>query len=315
VLSAVDQHVGRHIIDNVLGPKGLLAGKTRILATNSIPVLMEAHFIVLLREGRIFERGTYEQLMAMKGEISNLIKTASKESQEAEEDEETPPDSASSPYSEGTAYEPESPEDPEEMNEAGENIAALEPIKPSGGNAGGENRRDAAAAGGPKAAARIRRNTNITLRRASTLSFRGPRGKITTDEEDQKGGANGKANGAGRPANKSRQEAEHLEQGKVKWDVYKEYARASNLVAVGIYLVMMIGSQTSGIGKSPTLVSFVFPAFESTCPTSPFENEMHTSLRIDNQQDRANLSCGLVKHIVSCQAHSPSAIFPQNLQR
>jgi len=78
-LSAVDQHVGRHLIDNVLGPKGLLAGKTRILATNSIPVLLEADFIALLRDGSILERGTYEQLMAMKGEVSNLIRTANNE--------------------------------------------------------------------------------------------------------------------------------------------------------------------------------------------------------------------------------------------
>lgn len=49
VLSAVDQHVGRHIIDNVLGPRGLLSGKTRILATNGIPVLMEAHFVSTIR--------------------------------------------------------------------------------------------------------------------------------------------------------------------------------------------------------------------------------------------------------------------------
>jgi ABC-type multidrug transport system fused ATPase/permease subunit len=57
ILSAVDQHVGRHIINNVLGPRGLLASKTRILATNSIPVLMEAHFVALLREGKIAEKG------------------------------------------------------------------------------------------------------------------------------------------------------------------------------------------------------------------------------------------------------------------
>ncbi|KAI7635181.1 ATP-binding cassette glutathione S-conjugate transporter, partial [Hortaea werneckii] len=99
VLSAVDQHVGRHIIDNVLGPKGLLQGKTRILATNSIPVLMEAHYICLLRDGRIIERGTYEQLMAMKGEIANLIKSmASDEGQS--ESEEASKGSQSSPGSE-----------------------------------------------------------------------------------------------------------------------------------------------------------------------------------------------------------------------
>src|SRR5262249_9695047 len=86
VLAAVDQHVGRHLIDNVLGPKGLLASKTRILATNSIPVLMESNFIVLLREGKIFEKGTYEQLMAMKGEIANLIRTANNEDGQSEDD-------------------------------------------------------------------------------------------------------------------------------------------------------------------------------------------------------------------------------------
>ncbi|KAJ2964710.1 hypothetical protein NQ176_g10780 [Zarea fungicola] len=51
VLSAVDSHVGRHIIDNVLGPRGLLSSKTRILATNSIPVLRQASYITLLRDG------------------------------------------------------------------------------------------------------------------------------------------------------------------------------------------------------------------------------------------------------------------------
>jgi ABC-type multidrug transport system fused ATPase/permease subunit len=76
-LSAVDQHVGRHLIENVLGPNGLLSSKTRVLATNSIPVLMEADLIYLLRDGRIIERGTCNQLMAMKGEIASLIKTAS----------------------------------------------------------------------------------------------------------------------------------------------------------------------------------------------------------------------------------------------
>ena len=75
-LSAVDSHVGRHIIDNVLGPKGLLNSKTRILATNSIPVLVESDYICMLKEGEIAERGTYRQLLAMKGAVFDLIKTA-----------------------------------------------------------------------------------------------------------------------------------------------------------------------------------------------------------------------------------------------
>lgn len=36
----------------------------------------------------------------------------------------------------------------------------------------------------------------------------------------------------------------------VKWDVYGEYAKTSNLVAVSIYVVTLIGAQTAQIGKS-----------------------------------------------------------------
>ena len=132
VLSAVDQHVGRHLIDNVLGPKGLLASKTRILATNSIPVLMEANYIQLLRDGRIIERGTYEQLMAMKGEIAQLIKTSSSEESTPSESEEA---STNSPLSDAdTEYVPEEDtEEAVEVEEAQEGLTELAPIKASGG--------------------------------------------------------------------------------------------------------------------------------------------------------------------------------------
>ncbi|TKA74270.1 hypothetical protein B0A55_06197 [Friedmanniomyces simplex] len=211
VLSAVDQHVGRHLIDNVLGPKGLLSGKTRILATNSIPVLMEANYIVLLRDGRIIERGTYEQLIAMKGEIAQLIRTSSSEDNSQDESE------ASSDSALSEAETQYSPEDLLEREEAQEGLTQLAPIKPSGG--------------GP-----VRRaNSSNTLRRASTASFRGPRGKMT-DEEENKGNL------------KSKQTKEYSEKGNVKRDVYAEYAKESNLGAVAVYLVMLVGAQTASIG-------------------------------------------------------------------
>ncbi|KXT17553.1 hypothetical protein AC579_6187 [Pseudocercospora musae] len=218
VLSAVDQHVGRHIIDNVLGAKGLLATKTRILATNAIPVLMEAHFIALLKDGKVLERGTYEQLMAMKGEVANLIRTSSSEEQNADDESRT--SGVGSPYSESTVYIPDSPEDPEEEAEAEDGLTQMAPIRPTGS--------------GPIA---TRKNSNMTLRRASTVSFRGPRGKVT-DEEENKGKL------------KTRQSKEFSEQGKVKWDVYKEYAINSNLWAVAIFLVTLIGAKTAEIGGS-----------------------------------------------------------------
>ena len=45
-LSAVDSHVGKHIFEEVIGPTGALAGKTRVLVTHGItflPKVSEIH--------------------------------------------------------------------------------------------------------------------------------------------------------------------------------------------------------------------------------------------------------------------------------
>lgn len=86
-LAAVDQHVGRHLIDNVLGPRGLLRRKTRILATNSIPAMIEADVLVLIRDGKIWETGTYSQLKAIDGEFTNLISKANNSNQSDSENQ------------------------------------------------------------------------------------------------------------------------------------------------------------------------------------------------------------------------------------
>lgn len=213
-LSAVDQHVGRHLIDNVLGPKGLLAGKTRILATNSIPVLMEADMISLLREGKILEKGTYAQLMAMKGEIANLIKASQNEDQneaESRASESVVSDEENTIY--GSPPTSEDNQDRQEAEAAQENMPHLAPLAPGNGAA--------------------RKASFNTLRRASTASFKGPRGKMTDEEA---GGL------------KSKQTKEFSEQGKVKWSVYGEYAKTSNLGAVVVYLTLLIGAQTASVG-------------------------------------------------------------------
>lgn len=213
-LSAVDQHVGRHLIDQVLGPRGLLAGKTRILATNSIPVLVEADFITLLRDGRILEKGTYDQLMAMRGEVANLIKTANNE----EEDDSSPSDDSSkvtsTPESEDSTTVIGTGNEEEERDELQAGIGELASIRANGGGTG-------------------RKSSFNTLRPASTASFRGPQGKLMDDE----GG-------------RTKQNKEIGEQGKVRWDVYGEYAKTSNLFAVAIYLTVLIGAQTASIGGS-----------------------------------------------------------------
>jgi ATP-binding cassette, subfamily C (CFTR/MRP), member 1 len=225
VLSAVDSHVGRHIIENVLGPKGLLSSKTRILATNSIPVLGESDFIVMLKQGEIVERGTYKQLMAMKGQIAELCSSAGPSEpasavaspNNAGSETSTVIDGEGSSGDSEVAQEQEE-EAVEEVEQAEEGLATLEPIKPGGA--------------GP---ARIRTGSGTTLRRASMASFSGPRGKLG-DEEN--------------PSAKTRTAKEHQEQGKVKWSVYAEYAKNNDLLAVAVYLVMLLGANTAQIGGS-----------------------------------------------------------------
>jgi ATP-binding cassette subfamily C (CFTR/MRP) protein 1 len=222
VLSAVDSHVGRHIINNVLGPRGLLCTKTRILATNSIPVLVESDFICMLKDGEIIERGTYRQLLAMKGAVADLINTAGTADSGQNSSAGSPAESDSES---STAIEAASnSQDKDEIEEAQEGLGALQSIKPGPSSSSAPTRKQ-------------RTGSMATLRRASAASFRGPRGKIH-DEEN---------------STRTKQAKEHMEQGKVKWSVYAEYAKANNLVAVAVYLATLIAAQTAGIGKCPTL--------------------------------------------------------------
>lgn len=72
-LSAVDEHVGQHIIRHVLSKTGLLASKTVILATNSIPVLQHAHQLAMISNGEICEVGLRKEFKDLP-RISALLK-------------------------------------------------------------------------------------------------------------------------------------------------------------------------------------------------------------------------------------------------
>lgn len=220
-LSAVDQHVGRHLIDEVFGPKGLLAGKTRILATNSIPVLQEANYVLLLRDGRIAEEGKYDDLMrTTNGEVAQLIRTAQSETDHQYEEEEQKAEGSGSSE---TLSVSDGVSDDGDIEETQEGNTELAPIKPH------------VSTGGRKASGASLQRTN-TLRRASTASFQQGKRKKPVDDEEQ--------------GVKSKQTKEHSEQGKVKWNVYAEYAKTSNLFAVFVYMIMLLGAQTATIGGS-----------------------------------------------------------------
>ena len=72
-LSAVDSHVGKHIFDKVLGPQGILKNKTRILVTHGIVFLPQVDNIIVLKDGKISEVGTYHQLIKKKGAFAEFI--------------------------------------------------------------------------------------------------------------------------------------------------------------------------------------------------------------------------------------------------
>ncbi|KAF3987485.1 hypothetical protein FT663_03888 [Candidozyma haemuli var. vulneris] len=62
VLSAVDSHVGKKIINQVFSKSGLLARSTIVLATNNIPVLSNASKIYYLENGSILEEARYNDI-------------------------------------------------------------------------------------------------------------------------------------------------------------------------------------------------------------------------------------------------------------
>ncbi|KAL9928609.1 multidrug-Resistance like Protein 1 isoform 4-T6 [Glossina fuscipes fuscipes] len=72
-LSAVDSHVGKHIFEEVIGPGGILANKTRILVTHGITFLPQTDNIYVMKLGEISENGTYQDLLNKRGDFSDFL--------------------------------------------------------------------------------------------------------------------------------------------------------------------------------------------------------------------------------------------------
>lgn len=201
-LSAVDQHVGKHLIEQVLGPQGLLAGKTRIMATNSIPVLRESARVTLIVQGEFIESGSYQSVMHARGPIFNIVRHL-KDKTEEEDDKSSDSDT----------------------------------IVGVGAGASNSEEDDVPELAGRTLGAKKRRESRISLRRASAVSLTKSRRKIVDEEE----------NGA---IAHSGQSKEFSEQGKVKWAVYMEYAKACNYTGVMFYAVALIAAQIAQVSGS-----------------------------------------------------------------
>uniref|UniRef100_A0A5K3FXP5 ABC transmembrane type-1 domain-containing protein n=1 Tax=Mesocestoides corti TaxID=53468 RepID=A0A5K3FXP5_MESCO len=72
-LAAVDAHVANHLLTQVIGRRGLLAGKTRIIATHHPGAIAESDQVALLVVGRLVEYGMYSKLMAKKNSQLNMF--------------------------------------------------------------------------------------------------------------------------------------------------------------------------------------------------------------------------------------------------
>ena len=88
-LSAVDAHVGKHIFERVIGPRGLLRNKTRVLVTHGVSFLPEVDNILVMKDGTITESGSYEELLAQKGAFADFLVQYLSEKKEEELDPET----------------------------------------------------------------------------------------------------------------------------------------------------------------------------------------------------------------------------------
>lgn len=95
-LSAVDAHVGRHIMDKAIC--GLMKDKCRILATHQLHVLSRCDRIIWMEDGHIQAIDTFENLMSTSVDFQKLMATTAQEDESAlakaktKEEEEKKPD-------------------------------------------------------------------------------------------------------------------------------------------------------------------------------------------------------------------------------
>ncbi|PVD36248.1 hypothetical protein C0Q70_03226 [Pomacea canaliculata] len=86
-LSAVDINVGLHIFEQVIGPNGLLAGKTRVLVTHGVHWLPHVDVIIMMKDGCVITTGTYQDLITHDGPFVQYVRCLMTEQIESDEEE------------------------------------------------------------------------------------------------------------------------------------------------------------------------------------------------------------------------------------
>ncbi|KAI8825578.1 P-loop containing nucleoside triphosphate hydrolase protein [Fimicolochytrium jonesii] len=75
-LSAVDAQVARHIWDHVIGPRGLLKEKTRVVVTHWLKGIAEVDWVVVVKGGAVVEQGGYVELVRGETEFGRILESA-----------------------------------------------------------------------------------------------------------------------------------------------------------------------------------------------------------------------------------------------
>ncbi|CAF1344492.1 unnamed protein product [Adineta ricciae] len=85
-LSAVDAHVGAHIFKHVIGSKGLLHDKTRILVTHGVSHLHKCDQIVVISQGEIVDHGEYADLIGRSQILRDFVQSGKREEEDDDDD-------------------------------------------------------------------------------------------------------------------------------------------------------------------------------------------------------------------------------------
>nr|XP_026485069.1 multidrug resistance-associated protein 4-like isoform X1 [Vanessa tameamea] len=88
-LSAVDAHVGRQLFDECI--TGYLRHTTRVLVTHQLHYLKAADYIVIMNNGAVDAKGTYDELLTSGKDFAKLLHSVQEDNETNTEKEKPPP--------------------------------------------------------------------------------------------------------------------------------------------------------------------------------------------------------------------------------
>jgi ATP-binding cassette, subfamily C (CFTR/MRP), member 1 len=74
----VDAHVSDHLIHNCILHPDLLGNKTRVMVTHNMDILPYAQSIIVMQDGNIVQKGSYNELLQVQGIFRKLMKQVGK---------------------------------------------------------------------------------------------------------------------------------------------------------------------------------------------------------------------------------------------